>query len=256
MVGREREFAALQLAWRAAGRMVLVRGSAGIGKSRLVRELAERVRAAGGTVLAGRCSPTAADVPFRPLREALLAAARTGLRPSAEVAPFLPSLGSLVPEWVAARDASLDGGAIVLAEGLLRLMVAWSSPEVPALLVIEDMQWSDRETINAVEYLADNLAGHPALVIVTLRGGEPGPGADLMEALHVRRAIQPVDLFPLEPAQSEVNGARYALPCRRRWKLFIQASRVAPASWPPASPSRRACASVPLTCGSRRPAAR
>ena len=74
MVGRERELGLLQEAWRAGGQTLVVRGPAGIGKSRLVRELVAGVREAGGVVLAGRCSPTSADVPLRPLREALLSA--------------------------------------------------------------------------------------------------------------------------------------------------------------------------------------
>jgi len=204
LVGRERELSDLQRAWQPVGRMLLVRGSAGIGKSRLVRELATWARAAGGAVLAGRCSPTAADVPFRPLREALLAAARSGRRPSSDLAPFLPALGSLVPEWAETGEVVPDSGSIVLAEGVLRLMAEWSTPEAPALLVIEDAHWADRETLTAVEYLADNLDGHPALVVVTLRDDEPGPGTDLMDALLARRALQPIDLSPLDPAQSAV----------------------------------------------------
>jgi hypothetical protein len=128
--------------------MVVVRGTAGIGKSRLVREFAAWAREAGGTVLMGRCSPTAADVPLRPLREALLTAARSGLRPSAKLAPFLPTLRALVPDWAettgldAGTGLGADRGTIVLAEGLLRLMTEWSAPGCPALLVVEDVHWS------------------------------------------------------------------------------------------------------------------
>jgi DNA-binding CsgD family transcriptional regulator len=202
LVGRDEELAALQRAFRSAGQMVLVRGSAGIGKSRLLREFADRASAAGAVVVVGRCSPAAADVPFRPLREALLAAARTGLRPSPELSPFLPVLGSLVPEWAESRDANPDSGAIVLAEGVLRLLADWSAPNAPTVLAIEDVHWSDRETIKAVEYLADNLAGHPVLVVATLRDGEPGAGRDLIDALLARRVIHPVHLAPLDPAQA------------------------------------------------------
>jgi predicted ATPase len=203
MVGRDEHLAKLQRAWWVAGQMVLVRGAAGIGKSRLVREFADWARAAGAPVFAGRCSPAAADVPFRPLREALLAASRTGLRPSSRLASFLPALGSLVPEWVEARDAISDGGSVVIAEGVLRLLAEWSVPGAPALLIVEDMHWSDHETIKAVDYLADNLAGHPVLVVLTLRDGEPGAGTHLMEGLLARRVAQPVVLDPLDSAQAE-----------------------------------------------------
>jgi len=105
MVGRVREFTQLQQAWRAGGQMLVVRGRAGIGKSRLIRELAGWVRDAGGTVLAGRCSPTAGDVPFRPLREALLAAARLGLAPSSRLSAFRPALG----RWFRSGRGSIPG---------------------------------------------------------------------------------------------------------------------------------------------------
>ena len=204
MVGRDRELAQLQRAWRAGGQLLVVRGRAGIGKSRLVRELAGWVRGAGGTVLTGRCSPTGGDVPFRPLREALLAAARVGLAPSSRLAAFRPALGSLVPEWWGEHGGGVDGGLIVLAEGVLRLMVEWSSPDAPVLLVIEDVHWADRETLEVIEYLADHLSGHVVLVVVTLRDDEPGPGGELVSALWARRVVQPMSLSPLDPAQSEV----------------------------------------------------
>lgn len=204
MVGRGRELAQLQRAWDAGGQTLVVRGQAGIGKSRLIREFADWVRDAGGNVLAGRCSPTAGDVPFRPLREALLAAARVGLAPSSRLAAFRPTLGSLVPEWSGERAAALGGELIVLAEGVLRLMVEWSSEDAPMLLVVEDLHWADRETLEVIEYLADNLSGHPALVVATLRDDEPGLGAELVSALGARRAVQPISLPPLDPAECEL----------------------------------------------------
>ena len=204
MVGRDRELAQLQRAWRAGGQLLVVRGRAGIGKSRLIRELADWAKGAGGTVLAGRCSPAAGDVPFRPLREALLAGARVGLAPSSSLTAFRPTLGALVPEWSGEYARGADGGPIVLAEGVLRLMVQWSSPQAPALLVIEDLHWADRETLEVLEYLADHLSGHGALVVATLRDDEPGPGSDLVSALWARRAVTQVSLSPLDPAQSEV----------------------------------------------------
>jgi DNA-binding CsgD family transcriptional regulator len=204
MVGRDREFALLQEAWRAGGQLLVVRGPAGMGKSRLVRELADQARGTGGTVLAGRCSPTAGDVPLRPLREALLAAARVGLAPSSRLAAFLPVLGSLVPEWSGKGAGGVDGGLMVLAEGVLRLLAEWSSPEAPALLVIEDLHWADRETLEVLEYLADHLPGQAALVVATLRDDEPGPGGELVSALRARRVIRQVSLPSLDPAQSEV----------------------------------------------------
>src|SRR5258708_27524850 len=112
MVGRDGEFAQLQGAWRTGGQMLVVRGRAGIGKSRLVREFASWVRDAGGTVLAGRCSPTAGVVPFRPLREVL------SLPPLADL-PHRPgfrhsrrSLGRLFLRGLACPPGVLTSGSV------------------------------------------------------------------------------------------------------------------------------------------------
>ena len=209
MLGRERELRVLQASWGSPGQMVVVRGTAGIGKSRLVREFAAWAREAGGTVLMGRCSPTAADVPLRPLREALLTAARSGLRPSAKLAPFLPTLRALVPDWAettgldAATGLGADRGTIVLAEGLLRLMTEWSAPGCPALLVVEDVHWSDPETLKVLEYLADHLDGQPVLVVATARGDQGGDGVDMIDVLEARRAATAIEVEALDQSQSE-----------------------------------------------------
>ena len=203
MVGRELERAVLEQAWRGAGQMLVVRGVAGIGKSRLVREFASGVRESGGIALAGRCSPTARDVPLRPLREALLGAARSGLRPSDDLKPFLPALAAVVPDWAGSAAATGDRGAMVLAEGLLRLMAEWSATAEAAVLIIEDLHWSDPETLEVVEYLADNLPGQPALVVATVREDASGAGAELISGLEARRAVVSVGVGALDASQSE-----------------------------------------------------
>ena len=205
MVGRDLQLRALEGAWRSLGQMVVVRGVAGIGKSRLVREFLSLARESGAVVLIGRCSPAAADVPLRPLREALLGADRSGLRPSGDLGPFLPALAAVVPDWASPPDPGADRGTIVLAEGLLRLMAQWSTaPHKAVVLAIEDLHWADAETLKVVEYLADNLAGQPAMVVVTLREGEAGAGTDLVGALYARRAVVSIDLPALDAPQCEV----------------------------------------------------
>jgi hypothetical protein len=63
---------------------------------------------------------------------------------------------------------------------------------------------ADREMLEVIEYLADHLSGHTALIAATLRDDEPGPGGELVSALWARRAVLPISLSPLDPAQSEV----------------------------------------------------
>ncbi len=80
VIGREAETERLRSAFAAAaaggGGVVFLTGEAGIGKSRLARELATEARARGAEVLAGRAVPTSVSVPYRPLSEVLLQAMR------------------------------------------------------------------------------------------------------------------------------------------------------------------------------------
>ena len=214
MVGRDHELGLLQEAWRARrsdARSPRPRRDRqeppGAGSSRL------GVRDAGGIVLAGRCSPTAADVPLRPLREALLAAARTGLRPPAELTPFLPASGSLVPDWAETQSGPPPSTArSSLAEGVLRLMAEWSdAARAPTLLVVEDVHWSDPETLKVIEYLADNLAGQPILVVAHTRSGEHRSRAPTWSTrLRLAERSPPSPCWLSTSAQSEAVLARSA----------------------------------------------
>ncbi len=198
-VGRDDELAALQDAWRTAGSTVVVRGAAGLGKTRLVRELASWARGRGATVLVGRCSATSRDVALRPFREALLGATRDGIGPPANLAPFLPALARIVPDWAEPQVAPEAGSHLVLGEGVLRLLGSLASATTAATLVIEDLQWADRETLAIFEYLADNVGATRVLVLATQRDPEPGAGTELVGSLVGRRAVAELSLAPLSP---------------------------------------------------------
>ena len=76
LVGRDRELAALAAAWRAStpdGRVVLVEGEAGIGKTRLLESVARTVAAGGGVVLAARGYPGESAIAYGPIAELLRA---------------------------------------------------------------------------------------------------------------------------------------------------------------------------------------
>jgi len=102
VVGREAEVgvlrAALGAAAEGAGGLVFVTGEAGIGKSRLVREVASEATARDVGVVVGRAVPGGASTPYRPLTEALLQALRDRSVPDdRDLAPWLPALGAIVP---------------------------------------------------------------------------------------------------------------------------------------------------------------
>jgi predicted ATPase/DNA-binding CsgD family transcriptional regulator len=200
MIGRDQELSWLTSAWQKAGELLVVRGPAGVGKSRLIREFSAWVKGQGGLVLTGRCTPTAFDFPLRPVREALLGATRSGVRPGPGLAPFLPALATLVPEW-APSPPPAEPNPVVIAEGVLRFMGTLVRGDAAPVLMLEDVQWADRETLALLDYLADNLAGAPHMIITALRTGEDGAGADLVAELLSRRVATPIDLLPLDETQ-------------------------------------------------------
>lgn len=197
LVGRERELAMLQEAWRTGG-AVIVRGPAGVGKSRLVRELVTWAEDRAAKVLVGRCTAGARAMPLRSIQEALLGAARRGLGPGPELDPYRPTLAALVPDWREGNSPPPDWTAL-LGEAVVRLLGQLGDTST-AVLVVEDLQWADPETCTMVEYLADNLTGTPSLMIITVRDGAGGAGSELADEMVRRRAAAEVIVGPLERA--------------------------------------------------------
>ena len=207
MVGREAELGHLREAWTDRAPVVVVRGTAGIGKSRLVREFTAWVRAGGGTVMSGRCAATSAGVPLRAIREALLGAERSGIRPRPDLAPFLPALGALVPDW-APEAAAVEPNMVVIAEGVLRFLGGVAAGSAgPTVLVVEDVHWADPETLAVLDYVADGCAERQVMVVVTARTGEEGAGAGWVGELLARRAADAIDLRSLDAGDIEAMVA-------------------------------------------------
>jgi DNA-binding CsgD family transcriptional regulator len=204
VVGRDEELAALaEIFGRVAGdrgACVVVTGEAGVGKTRLVAEAADRARGRGQVVLVGRSTPTDRVSPLRPLCEALLDGLRDRRPPDdPALMPYLPALGTLVPHW--ATDPAFPAvppPPVVLAEAMLRVL-RWLSPGRGAVVMLEDMHWVDRETLAVLEYLVDHVTAFPVALVLTARSDEPGMSG-LGTALT--RGAARLQLAPL--AESEV----------------------------------------------------
>jgi hypothetical protein len=126
VVGRHEELdllhAALDEAREGRGRLVLIRGEAGVGKSRLTLQLEAAARSAGMQVLRGRAAASNSSVPFRPFAEALLGATRAAEPPEApELAAYRSVLALLIPEWSKEGPPVADRG-LLLHEAALRLL--------------------------------------------------------------------------------------------------------------------------------------
>jgi predicted ATPase/DNA-binding CsgD family transcriptional regulator len=173
LVGRDKEVAELgaALAGARAGRgsAVFVSGEPGVGKTRLAAEAASRAAERGMLVLRGRGSVIGPMVPYRPLTEALLALSRTRALPAdGSLGPYRPVLGHLVPDWAEAGTVQQPVSPVILAEAVLRLTAALGR-STGCLLVLDDLQDADAETLAVVDYLTDNVGQQPAVLLCTLR---------------------------------------------------------------------------------------
>ncbi|WP_239470839.1 protein kinase domain-containing protein [Archangium violaceum] len=187
LVGRERELEALLAHWQQAqggqGGAVLLYGEAGIGKSRLIREVGQRVAAEGGLWLQFQCWSQSGSSALRPVIELL----RHSLR---EVAP--EQRRGVLEERLAALGLSLE--AIQLLVSLLMLeppvpQVLRLSPErrkeatlealvsllllgamrQPILAVVEDLHWADPSTLELLGRVLRQLKGAPVLLVLSAR---------------------------------------------------------------------------------------
>jgi len=213
-VGRSAELAGLTSAWKRAarqrGQLLLVGGEAGIGKSRLVSELALVVEAQGGRVLRGTTSSPerTSYQPFvEALREAIPFFATAHVRPIwlAALAALVPELGVMhgdlppVPSLEEGRERAR------LFEALIASLNALARQR-PLLLLIEDVHWAGPGTLAALEYIARRAAALPALVVATYRTEAAGAESDLRglrRRLQAENVIEHVALgaLPLDAIQ-------------------------------------------------------
>ncbi len=187
-VGRGEELERLVVAFKSAAAderatAVVVGGEAGVGKTRLVAELAARVREADGLVLLGSCLDlTNAPLPFGPVVQ-VLRSLQKALDPGtleAVIGPAAEVLDRLLPELQAtAGDGSASTGA--LFEHLLGVFERLGD-RVPTLVVFEDLHWADHSTRDFIVYLARNLQDARVTLLCTYR-------SDDLHRRHPLRAV-------------------------------------------------------------------
>jgi hypothetical protein len=109
-----------------------------------MRELARVAHDRGVLALSGRAVAAQHGTPYRLLAEALVAACRrSGPPESAELVPYRPALGRLIPEWHRSQLAPSAESTVVLGEAVLRMLRVLGRG-AGVLLTIEDVHWADR----------------------------------------------------------------------------------------------------------------
>lgn len=203
LVGRTAELALLTEALDAAGRgegsVAAVVGEAGVGKSRVVDALANAAASRGMLVARGRAARMGTPVPFRPWSAALVSVVGQMPFPADPLLhPFRAPLGALVPGWACAnRDVAFDAAA--LGEGVLRLLHVLRDG-APVVVVLEDLQWADPESLALAEYVADRAAEEEVVLVLTGRD-EPSSGLEFVVDLGRRRTATVLELDRLGDAE-------------------------------------------------------
>src|SRR5579875_872412 len=207
LLGRDDELhvlvGALADAQAGRGALVFLTGEPGIGKSRLASELASRAVRLGAVAVTGRAVPAESATPYRPLTEALLQLTRDRPVPGdAELAPWLPALGAIMPGLGGAGPggAQPTGGPVAGGEAVIRLIRRLPLPG-GLLITLEDLHWADPDTLAVLEYLGDNLGGERVLGIATCRGEPPSAASGLAGRLAGRRAAAQLPLGRLDDEQ-------------------------------------------------------
>ena len=161
LVGRTRELATLQSLLSAAleghGRLALIGGDAGIGKTALAEALCAAASEHGALVLTGRCYDRTETPPYGPFLDLLLGYDPTGDLPPA---PFSPWHGP---------------GAVQSQAALYEQVCAFFqnvATRCPLIVLLDDLHWADDASLDLLRVIARAIPSWPILLLVTYRADE------------------------------------------------------------------------------------
>jgi DNA-binding SARP family transcriptional activator len=219
-VGRERELAelggALDDALAGRGRLLLLRGEPGIGKSRLAEELIADARARGARVLIGRCWEAGGAPAYWPWVQALRDYVRE-VKPeqlraqlgagAADLAQLLPELRELLPDVTEPPAPESEGSRFRLFDAASSFLL--SAAESRALVIaLDDLHAADEPSLLLLQYVARELGKGRLLVVGAYRDVDPTPAGQLTTTL-TELAREPVTLTVALGGLSEADVARF-----------------------------------------------
>jgi DNA-binding SARP family transcriptional activator/predicted ATPase len=210
LVGREAEMTrlreSLDASWAGRGRVVAVIGEAGVGKTRLLAELAAEAAARGGRVLLGRCYEPEQMLPFAPWVDALRAGRVSaeqkvlqslGAVGRTELAHLLPELG--LPGQEPARGPVDYRRLFESMAQLLRHLIR----QQPVVLILEDLHWGDEMSLRLLSFIGRRLGKWPIVVVATAREEDLAGAPILLRTLEGLAHDQDIVELRLSPLSKE-----------------------------------------------------
>ena len=212
LVGREQEIGLIVERWEQVmdglGQVVLLSGEAGIGKSRIVLELRERVADQPHTWLEARCTTFTENTAFHPVLRLLhpffswtgdlsmemrVAKMEQTLQEiGLETAKDVPVLSQLYSIPLAEHYEPLKASPQEQREQTMKTLLSCflaTARRGPVVLVIEDLHWVDPSTLELLELLIDQLLTEPILAVLTFRPEFDAPwrGRSHLNPIHLNR---------------------------------------------------------------------
>ena len=211
LVGRQEEWAQLRAIWHDSAcelpSLVLITGEAGIGKTRLAEELFEWAKRQGMACVRTRAYAAEGQLSYAPITEWLRSAALRAELPRldavwrSELARLLPELLSQDPELPSPTPLTENWQRQRFFEALARGILV---SHAPLLLLIDDLQWCDQETLAWLRYLLRFEVDAKLLVVGTARSEEMKTSSaliGLVRALQSAGQLHEVALAPLDAAE-------------------------------------------------------
>ncbi|GHO87370.1 hypothetical protein KSZ_53760 [Dictyobacter formicarum] len=232
LLGRKREWGQLQAAWHQAlkGRpqIVIVSGEAGIGKTRLADEMLAWVSRQGMSTVRAACYATDGEMAYAPVATWLRSEhVQVQLETLDEL--WLTEIARLLPD-ILTRHAALRRPGLMregwqrqqFFESLLHAIIQPGEQARPLLLLLDDLQWCDHETLEWLHYVLRFQYAQPAsfLLLGTVRAEEVQVGHPLttfLAALQRDGLVTELPLGPLEDSEiaalaGHIAGQQLAAP--------------------------------------------
>ncbi len=199
-VGRQREMgelqAALQEALSGKGRLVMLVGEPGIGKTRIAQELAATAAELGAQVLWGRCYEEAGAPPFWPWLQPLRAYVqqrdagqlRSEMGPgAADIAEIVSDVKERLPDLKPPPQLEPEQARFRLFESITSFLKKAAQSQ-PLMLVLDDLHWADKPSLLLLQFVARDLGNARVLLLGTYRDVEVSRQHPLSETLaHLSR---------------------------------------------------------------------